>query len=134
MRRILSWIVLILGYVAFGLVLALDLTIMDYFFELYDTLSAFLKLIILIIGSSFVFGLAITPLVYGIPLVHSASESICPSKKGVRYFCIGIFAVATVIINTIYSGFYLSGIFYAIFGISFIVIGYSTMKDAVDNY
>lgn len=81
MKRVLSWLTLISCYVAFCFIVNLDMMLLAYIVSLYAQLSAFLKLIVIIIGGSFILGLALTPLWYGIPLTYSLSEKVFSSKR-----------------------------------------------------
>lgn len=127
-KPVLAWLVLIVCYFAFLLLLDLDMVLLSYIFDLYDSLSPFLKLLIIIFGGSFITGLALLPLYYGIPFIHNASEAICKSEKGLRYTAFGILVCIITGLSILY-GFMLRDIFTAILGIAFVSIGRSTHKE-----
>ena len=132
MKRFLSWLALIGCYFLFCFIVALDMALLSYVLDLYSQLSAFLKLVILIIGGSFVLGIAFAPLFYGIPLIITACEAICPSKRGTRYTVFGIFVLVCCVAE-IFMGFMLRDILIGIFAISLIVCGRSKAKDYKEN-
>ncbi len=96
--------------------------------DLYNSLSAFLKLIVLIVGGTFILGIAIAPLWYGIPLIHFASDAICTSKKGLRYTIFGVFVVVFSILGILID-FDIRDIFDLILGVAFIIIGHNTRRE-----
>ncbi len=98
--------------------------LLGYIAGLYAQLSAFLKIIVIIVGGSFILGLALTPLWYGIPLTYSASEAVCPSKRGDGYIVVGVLIVISCILEII-SGFMLRDILIGIYGIALIIYGRS---------
>lgn len=119
MKRFLAWLALVGCYIAFCFVIGLDMALVKYLASLYVQLSAFLKLVIIIVGGSFVFGLATAPLFYGIPLTYAACEAICPSRRGVRYIVMGILILICCVLEAI-NGFLLRDIFIGIYGIALI--------------
>ena len=132
MKRFLSWVVLILFYFLFAVVLGLDQLLLGYVFNLYDQLGAFMKLVVIFVGGTFIGGLALAPLFYGIPFTYAASEAVCPSRKGVRYIVWGIFLVGGTIFSLL-TNFYWSAliarIFVAIYGVGLIMYGNSHSND-----
>lgn len=122
MKRFLSWLTLIGCYIAFCLIVALDMKLLSYISSLYHQLSAFLKLIVIIIGGSFIFGLAVAPLWYGIPLTYSASEAVYPSKRGDRYVIMGVLILVSCILDIV-LGFSIRDILIGIYGIALIIYG-----------
>ena len=124
MKRFLSWLTLIGCYIAFILVISLDMELLAFISKLYNQLSAFLKLIVLFIGGSSILGLTIAPLLYGIPITYHASEAVCPSRKGDRYVVMGVIIALTFVLNLI-SGFALDDLLYTIYGIALIFYGRS---------
>ena len=127
MKRFLSWLVLLGCYLAFAFLVSIYIPLINFVFDLYGSLNAFLKLLILIIGGSFLLGIVIAPVYYGIPLMHTASEAVCESRKGVRYTVFGIWVLTSTVLEAI-TGVMFRDIFFAILGISFIVIGRNTRK------
>jgi hypothetical protein len=124
MKRFLSWLTLIGCYIAFCLIVSLDMALLGYIAGLYYQLSAFLKLIVIIVGGSFILGIALAPLWYGIPLTYSASEAVCPSKRGDRYVVMGVLILAGCVLEII-TGFMLRDILIGIYGIALIIYGRS---------
>ena len=124
MKRFLSWLTLIGCYIAFCFIVSLDMRLLAYIAGLYGQLSAFLKLIVIIVGGSFILGLALAPLWYGVPLTYTASEAGCPSKRGDRYIVVGVLIVVSCILEII-SGFMLRDILIGIYGIALIFYGRS---------
>ena len=124
MKRFLSWLTLIGCYIAFCLIVSLDMALLRYIAGLYYQLSAFLKLIVIIVGGSFILGIALAPLWYGIPLTYSASEAVCPSKRGARYVVMGVLILVSCVLEII-SGFMLRDILIGIYGIALIIYGRS---------
>lgn len=124
MKRFLSWLTLIGCYIAFCLIVSLDMALLGYIAGLYYQLSAFLKLIVIIVGGSFILGIALAPLWYGIPLTYSASEVVCPSKRGDRYVVMGVLILAGCVLEII-TGFMLRDILIGIYGIALIIYGRS---------
>ena len=122
MKRFFSWLTLIACYILFCLIVALDMALLSYISSLYGHLSPFLKIIVIIVGGSFILGLAFAPLWYGIPLTYAASEAVCPSKRGARYLIIGIIIIVTCILD-ILSKFMVRDIVIAIYGIALIAYG-----------
>ena len=124
MKRFLSWLTLIGCYIAFCLIASLDMALLGYIAGLYYQLSAFLKLIVIIVGGSFILGIALAPLWYGIPLTYSASEAVCPSKRGDRYVVMGVLILVGCVLEII-TGFMLRDILIGIYGIALIIYGRS---------
>lgn len=124
MKRFLSWLTLIGCYIAFCFIVSLDMRLLAYIAGLYGQLSAFLKLIVIIVGGSFILGLALAPLWYGVPLTYTASEAVCPSKRGDRYIVVGVLIVVSCILEII-LGFMLRDILIGIYGIALIFYGRS---------
>jgi hypothetical protein len=100
------------------------MALLGYIAGLYYQLSAFLKLIVIIVGGSFILGIALAPLWYGIPLTYSASEAVCPSKRGDRYVVMGVLILAGCVLEII-TGFMLRDILIGIYGIALIIYGRS---------
>lgn len=128
MKRFLSWLTLVGCYIAFCLIVTLDMTLLAYIAGLYYQLSAFFKLIVIIVGGSFILGLALAPLWYGIPLTYSASEAVCPSKRGDRYVIMGVLILVSCVLEII-SNFAIRYILIAIYGIALIICGRSHTKN-----
>ena len=122
MKRLLSWLTLVGCYIVFCLIVALDMALLAYISSLYYQLSAFLKLIVIIIGGSFILGIALAPLWYGIPLTYSASEAVCPSRRGDRYVIMGVLILVSCFLEII-SGVMIRDILIGIYGVALIFYG-----------
>ena len=127
MKRFLSWLTLVVGYLIYELVIVLDLFFITYLLSLYDELSAFLKIIVIILGGSFALGLIIYPIIYGATFTVEFSESLYESKKGTRYILSGILILIITILDII-DDFSVKYIFILIFGIILIYFGIEKYK------
>lgn len=127
MKRVLSWLVLAVCYFVLCVIANLDVALLKYLIGLYSELSAFLKLVIIILGGSFFAGLAIAPALYGVPLTVALCEKIHPSKKGARYIVFGIFVLLCCLFEAI-TTFMLRDILIGIYGIALIITGANIAK------
>lgn len=132
MKRFLSWVVLIACYLAFGLILNLDMMLLKYILGLYSSLGTFLKIVVLLLGGTTILGLAVAPLWYGIPLMKAASEKVYPSKNGLRYTVFGIYVIIASLCEAIMS-FAIRDIFFLILGVALIWVGNGVRKDYKDQ-
>ena len=90
-KRFLSWVVLLISYVLVNylarLIFALALWLVSWVFGF----KLVVVIILFIVFGSLFLSIVVAPLFYGPALVLSASEAICPSKKGTRYRVISCF-------------------------------------------
>ena len=128
MKRFLSWLALIGIAFLVDVVISLDFLFLKYLLSLYAQLTPFFKLVIILIGGTFFLGLLITPIYYGLILSWTASESICQSKKGLRYTVIGASVAALSALAAI-GYFTIPDIIYGIYGILLIFFGHHATKD-----
>lgn len=94
MKRILSWLVVVLCFIAVCILSTLDYMLISWMFDVFGTLSLTAKILLLIIGGSFAAGLAIAPAGYGAFLTLTLSDKVCRSEKGIRYIVLGAVAAA----------------------------------------
>lgn len=127
MKRFLSWLALIVCYFAVCMLVSLDGMLLNYIWGLYDQLSPFLKIIVIIIGGTFVFGLAVAPVYYGSILTLTWCEKISESKKGTRYTVMGIFILLCCVLEAV-TDFHARDIPIGIYGIVLMVFGANTRK------
>lgn len=128
MKRFLSWIVLIGCFLVFRLAVFLDALLLGYIIGLYSQLGAFLKLVIIIFGGTFILGLAFTPLLYGISLSVAASEALYESQSGVRYIVVGTMIVMLGILDILCAGNLFIEISSMIYGVVILVMGVKTRE------
>ena len=134
MKRFLSVLVLFAGYFAFYYISCLDGLLLSFIVDLYGRLSPFLKLLIIIFGGSFIGGIAFIPFSPGIPMLCGASESIYPSKRNLRYFFVGGYAIINMIFSIIYShSVNFPCVWTLIFGIVLVITGFVKMKQSKDE-
>ena len=86
-KRFLSWLVLVGCYILVCLLVALDISVMAYIASLYSGLSAFLKLVVIIIGGTFILSLAITPIYYGSMFTLRGATEYMKVKKVQDLLC-----------------------------------------------
>ena len=125
MKRFLSWLTLVGCYLLFSLINMLDLLLLSFISDLVTSLPAFLKFLTILIGGTFILGIAIAPLWYGIPLTVAASNSVHQSKKGTRYKVFGIFIIVITVLSFL-SGDLIDVIKYIdhlIYGLAIIFVG-----------
>ena len=123
MKRFLSWLVLIGCYILSCIAIHLGILLSAYAAYLYSQLSAFLKLLILIIGGPFCLCIACSPLFFSVIFTHQASEYVCPTRFGVRYIVMGILIILCCILEAVFAGLKLRDILITVYGIALIVIG-----------
>lgn len=133
-KRLLSWLTLIGCFAIFLIVFAIIYYIAQRITVFLYGLPAILRLIAFLFGAGIlVFGLLITPLTHGIPLLVSASESVCPSKKGLRYILFGGFIAIDYLwafISKLVSGhFSITHSIIGLFGLGLAYFGFASSKN-----
>lgn len=103
MKRVLSWIVMVIISVLVALIASIVIGIATYVLSLVSELNTFLQIIIYIFGGSTFLAFIIAPVWYGVPLTLHASEAICKSKKGTRYIVFSVYKLIMLTISIILS-------------------------------
>lgn len=87
MKRVLSWIVLLLISCLISLLSSFVGMIRSYIFSFINELSTFLRVLIYVFGGTTFFSLLLLPVHYGSLLAISASEAIKKLKKRYAICC-----------------------------------------------
>lgn len=141
MKRLLSWIVLLLECVLFAVVVAL-LTILavKLFFLIYSGAGATLFWVLVVFEGMAFLGFVLMGIVLGSGLVVAGSQSVWKSKKGARYLTVGIVIFVLYLLSVVFLAVGLvrtSNPYYAVpywvvmtaFGIALSVMGRKTAID-----
>lgn len=94
MKRLLSWLVIVLCFIAVCILATLDYRLAAWMFDAFEDLSTISKILLVIFGGSFVAGLALAPAYYGAILTMSFSDKVQYSEKGIRYIIFGAIIAA----------------------------------------
>lgn len=129
MKRFLSWLTLLGCVIAIILFTNLVMLFLSYALSLYDQLSAFLKLVVIVIGGSFFLGLVFAPIFYGIPLSVTLSEKVFESKRGARYIVFGIIILLYSLFELFVAGISIARIILGIYAIVLMIVGRKTAKE-----
>lgn len=100
MRRILSWVVLVLISWLVAVLTSVVIGVSVHILDLIDTLGTFLKVVIYIFGGATLLSFILLPVHYGSYAAISVSEAIKSSKKGTRYIVWSVFMIIMSIIST----------------------------------
>lgn len=137
MKRVLSWIVLLLISCLISLLSSFVGMIRSYIFSFINELSTFLRVLIYVFGGTTFFSLLLLPVHYGSLLAISASEAIKNSKRGMRYV---VFSVLMLITNAIYiiigftkSTFYINAVIMCIYYVMLIILGREIAFENADD-
>jgi hypothetical protein len=103
MKRFLSWVVLLAAYYVWYWLALLVTIVAAWIISFFIGASTAVKIIIIVIGGvPLFFGIFISPVQYGAPLLIRASEAICPSRRGTRYKVFGVLWLMLGVVNISY--------------------------------
>ena len=137
MKRFASWLVLIIFYVLVCFLFSLETNYIVSKFSDFSELALWRKILyILLSGGAVIFTITV-PVMYASVFTTSICDKIHQSKKGTRYFVLGIFIVAVCAIAIIASIFDLANSYWYIirnvlagsYGVFLIVYGRSRKKE-----
>ena len=123
MKRVLSWLVLIIGYIAVCVVMGPIAAVIANIAQVNAQLLVF-KIVAIIIRVFIILMFGILILGGGSYIPFVISDKICPSRRGHRYFIIGILIIASCALEIIVSGFQLKDILIGICGIMITLFGF----------
>ena len=134
MKRVLSWVVLILISGLIGLLTTLVACAGDFLLDIVHELPAFFKLIAYLLGGTTFLSFLLMPAYYGTSITISASEAVKKSKSGLRYIVFSSLMLIGSIIEIIFEiqqngSFRISLISMCIYYIFLFYIGKSTPKN-----
>lgn len=133
-KVLFSWIVMVVIFIVAILLFALVIGLGRIIMNEISTWPVLIRIAIFIFGGlSYLFGLLIAPLFYGVPALIAISERVCPSKKGTRYVVFGIIITILYLgeffIRLLkYSSFEFDVLLIVVFGIALAYIGSHTNK------
>lgn len=105
MKRVLSWLVLIVFYVLFCLVLGFEIRYLLDFVSRFMAFTTVRKILIIIFDSVAFPAALIMPLALVYFGTVAASESISPSVKGTRYKVFGIYVIVSCVLDFVFCVF-----------------------------
>ncbi len=137
MKRILSWIVLIvIGYVV-SLLTSLVMGLGAYVLSLIDGLNTLLKILIYLFGGATLLSIILAPIYYGSMLAVPASEAVKESKKGTRYIVYSVYnliaSIAFIIMGFLQGEFRLQPLLMCIYYIAILVIGKNIVSEKYED-
>lgn len=115
MKRFLSWLTLIGCYLVVCIWVSIVLSIAWNLLSLYATLSAFLKIIVTVIGGTFFLSLLFAPVFYGASFTVALSEKVRESNTGMRYIILGIIVIISCILEA-FTGFMVRDVIIGLYG------------------
>lgn len=136
MKRLLSWIVLLLGQFLLELLVRIDSRVLAFFLNWFCEMSTIQRIIAYVLGGGFVIMIAFAPVSIATPAIAAASDTVCSTRKGFRFKALGWYnlswAALTVIlmftgilrVNSIIGIYQL--LIYALHGLLLINIGKHT--------
>ena len=86
MKRVLSWVVLLVGMLALDIVFGLMTRLAMWVVGLLAGLEVWLIVVIVLVAGSAFVGLVSLPASYGTGFLIQGCETICPTRKGGRYY------------------------------------------------
>lgn len=89
LKRIISWIVLLVIIVAVEFVASFAIGILDRVFDFMSQLDTSEKILIYFVFGAFIISLLFAPISYGYAFIVGISEAISPTKTGLRYVLAG---------------------------------------------
>ena len=99
LRLLGSWIVLPIMYYVVYFVGSLCSRFLLWVISEISVLSAFMKIILIIVGGSFFLGIIILPLFFGAAATVFASEKVYPSKNGTRYIVFSVILMTLTVVG-----------------------------------
>lgn len=133
MKRVLSWVVLIICTVVVYLVQTLAYNIAMYLIQWFFNSSTIMKVILVLFGGGTILALAYMPIVYGASLSVLASELVCPSRNDLRYIMWGtaymLLCIVSFAVTLLVGSFNIATIAGALYGLALIIIGAKHRKE-----
>lgn len=135
MKRILSWIVMFLLSVLANTCTSLVIRLCGWFINLTNVMNLGPRIVCYLFFGTTLLSILFIPAVYGAILTSSASEAVCPTKKGTRYIVYSVLMLVLCVYDFVVSfqsnvwdvGALLMCIYYIVLLISSRII-----KDTVD--
>lgn len=133
MKRVLSWLVLLVCTAVVFLVQTLAYNIAMYLIQWFFNSSTLMKILLILFGGGTILALAYMPIVYGASLSVLASELVCPSRNDLRYIMWGtaymLLCIVSFVVTLLVGSFNIATIAGALYGLALIIIGAKHRKE-----